>query len=52
MLQLIGAHERSDESDSDSGGEDLDEPDSVPRPDGLGTARRQQSIDLADPLLD
>ena len=50
MLQLIGAHERSDESDSDSGGEELDEPGSVPRPSSPDTLRRQQSVDLADAL--
>ena len=50
MLQLIGAHERSDESDSDSGGEGLDEPDPVQRSDSPDTLRRRQSIDLADAL--
>ena len=50
MLQLIGAHERSDESDSDSSGEDLDEPDPGLRSDSPGTLRRQQSVDLADAL--
>ena len=37
MLQIIGVHERSDESGSDSGGDDLDEPDPVPGPDGPAT---------------
>ena len=62
VLQLIGAHERSDESGSDSSGEESDVPsptqDSdgpvVPQPTTRAAARRRQrlrqSIDLADAL--